>query len=332
MKTTQVTSKATYMREKGILRHGRYTRMEKRNFLFIYLMLAFPVLQFIVFWGYVDSSMIAMSFQDSYGNWSMQSFKDVFAAIGGADRWGFNLLEMTWRSVQLFLIQNVLCFGCNILLSYILTKKIAGHKIFRTCYMLPSIVGTVVFSSIMKSLYAYDGALIAIGKMFGIKFDIMTLRNGLLGSAGTAFTTMKWQTLIFNMTGANIILTGAYMRIPADVYDAAKIDGVGFFREIFKIAVPFVWPTISMLILYASCSLLTTDYGTYLYTNGTGNPEMSTIGFYLYFLQVKIAETTRGTLYYSYASAFGLLITALTVPVVLLVQYILGKIHETVEY
>ncbi len=307
----------------------RYSSFERKNFPFVYLLVAFPVLQFAIFWGFVNVDMIALAFKGADGAFSLQAFKDVFSAIGGADRWGFNLLQMAWRSIQMFLILNVLCFAINIVFSYILTKKMIGHKFFRACYMLPSIVGTVVFSSIMKSIYAFDGGLVEIVKNLGIKLSAGVMRNGFLGSSPTAFETMKWQSFIFAATGSNIILASAYMRIPQDIFEAAKLDGVGFWREIFKIAIPCVWSTVVTLTIFNLCAIFTTDYGAYLYSNGTGNPDMSTISFYLYFLQVRISEFNQ-TFYYSYASAFGITVTLLTIPFVLFGQWILNK-RETVE-
>lgn len=307
----------------------RYTAIEKKDFLFVYLLIAFPVIQFVIFWGFVNFDMIVLAFQDAEGGFSLQAFKDVFSAIGGADRWGFNLLQMAWRSIQMFLILNVLCFMINILFSYILTKKMIASKFFRVCYMLPGIVGTVVFSSIMKNIYAYDGGLVEIVKALGVELPTGVLRNGFLGASPSAFNTMKWQSFIFAATGSNIILASAYMRIPQDIFEAAALDGVGFWREIFKIAIPCIWSTIVTLVIFNLCSVFTTDYGAYLYSNGTGNPDMSTISFYLYFLQVRIAEFNQ-TFYYSYASAFGIIVTLLTIPFVLLGQYVLNR-RESVE-
>lgn len=311
-------------------RRHLYSRFERKSFPFVYLLIAFPVIQFAVFWGYVNLSMVGLAFQDADGAFSFQAFADVFSGFSGKDRWGFNLIDMLWRSIQVFLIQNVLCFLINIVLSYILAKKIAGHKIFRTSFMLPGIVGAVVFSAIMKSIYNYDGGLVNICQALGIELPTAILRNGFLGVAPTAFNTIKWQIFIFNAAGSNIILAGAYTRIPDEVFEAARLDGVGFFREIFRIAIPCVWSTVSTLAIFNICALLTCDYGTYLYTNGSGNPEMSTFGFYLYFLQVRIAEHNQ-QIYYSYASAFGIIVTLMTIPLVLLSQWLLNR-RESVEF
>ena len=38
-------------------------------------------------------------------------------------------------------------------------------------------------------------------------------------------------------------------RIPQEVIEAAKLDGVGVGRELFGIILPMIWPTISTLLI-----------------------------------------------------------------------------------
>ena len=62
-----------------------YSKFEKMDFWFIYLLIAFPILQFIVFWIYVNASSIALSFQTPQGEFTLKNIQAVFKAFDGID-------------------------------------------------------------------------------------------------------------------------------------------------------------------------------------------------------------------------------------------------------
>jgi hypothetical protein len=70
----------------------------------------------------------------------------------------------------------------------------------------------------------------------------------------------------------------------------------------------------------------------YLYSNGSGANGLVSTGFYLYQFQVTISGTTDTNYLYGYVSAFGMFITLITIPTVLLGRWLLSKMNETVEY
>ena len=55
----------------------------------------------------------------------------------------------------------------------------------------------------------------------------------------------------------------------------------------------------------------------YLYSSGTGGRGMNSIGFYTYWIHVQVASGGRMDLY-AYSSAFGMILTFMTLPVVLI--------------
>ena len=129
-----------------------------------------------------------------------------------------------------------------------------------------------------------------------------------------------------------MIVAGAYMRIPEEIFESAKLEGCGFFRETFQIAVPCVWPTLSTMMIFSLCSILTADYDAYLYSNGTGTNGMVSVGFYLYRYQVALTQSHDATHIYGYVSAFGVLITCVTLPIVIGSRKLLAKFQEAVEF
>lgn len=311
----------------------RYSTMDRKKFPFVYLLIALPVLQICVFYFYVNVSAFAYAFQDEFGNWGFGSIKRVYDAFATkSDRLGLNPWEMIYKSVISWSVTNILGFTISILTSFVLTKHMIFSKGFRLIYYIPGIVGGVVLTSIMKEMYAYNGLIVRMLKSWGADLPPMVLRNGMLGDESTAYLTIQLQRLIFGIAGGNMIVAGAYMRIPEEIFESAKLEGCGFFREVFQIAVPCVWPTLSTMMIFSLCSILTADYDAYLYSNGTGANGMVSVGFYLYRYQVSLTQSHDNTHIYGYISAFGVLITCVTLPIVIISRKILAKVQEAVEY
>ena len=312
---------------------ANYSKKEIKKFPFVYLILAIPTIQIIIFFFYVNFSAIAMGFQNEYGEWSLESFTRVFDAFKNhGDSKGYDPWEMIWKSFAIWGNINVIGFIISILTSYILTKHMIGSKAFRLVYYIPSIVGPVIFSIVMKEMYAYNGIVTELLKKLGVDLPPLALRNGLLGAEETAFSTLMVQVFILSIAGGNMIMAGAYMKVPEEIFESAKLEGCGFFRETFQIAVPCIWPTISTLIIFSLCSIFTSDYSMYLYSNGSGANGMVSVGFYLYRYQVALTTVSDGTYIYGYISAFGIIITLVTLPIVLLGRKLLAKMQEPVEF
>ena len=307
-----------------------YSRFEKRDFPFVYLLIAFPVLQFAVFWLYVNISSIGIAFINTNGKFTLGYFQTVYNAFTSADPYGFNLLSSLKRSLITWTVSHVIMFPISVVNVYILTRKIRGHYFYRICEILPSLIGAVIWTSIIKSTIQNGGPIIMLLQKIGIELPEAAVRNGLLGSEKTAYPTLIGIQVLTGLVTNSPVLTGAFTRIPDELFESAELDGAGFWRQFYSIAIPCIWSTITTLLIFALCSIFTADCGVFLYSNGTGEPGMSTIGFQLYYLTVQIADA-GGRATYGYPAALGLTLTAFTLPVCLIGRRILEKINEGVE-
>lgn len=307
-----------------------YSKFEKRNFLFVYLLIALPVVQFAVCWIYVNLSSIVLTFKATDGSFTFNNIKQVFAAFKGVDRYGLVLGESLLRSLTIWFVSHLLVFPISIITTYILQRRILGHYFWRLCYIIPGLMGSVIWITLMKYIIAYDGIVVSALTKMGVKLPEMVLRNGLLGAESTAFKTVMIIGVLQNLVGNNAVLTGAFARIPEEIYESAKLDGAGFWTECFRIAIPCIWSTIATLTTFALCSVFTADCGVFLYSNGTGEPGMSTVGFHLYLIQYRISLTGAGRASFGYPAALGFVLTCLTLPIVFGGKWLLERV-DTVE-
>lgn len=296
--------------------------------MFAYLLILFPVAQFLVFWVFVNASSIALAFQDDFGKLTWNNFETVKNAFVYQDQFGINLKDSLVRSWILWLVGEGICFPISLITTYVLTRKIAGHYIFRICYIVPSLMGAIIWTLLIKEMVRGEGPITLLVKSFGLDPYSLAGTEGLLWDEATAFATIVSVRAVMGFVGNNAVLTGAYTRVPTELFESAELDGAGFFTEMFRIAIPCIWPTICTLLTFALCSIFTCDYNVYLFTNGQGNNETSTIGFQLFNLTYQLKE---GNASYGYPAALGVVLTMITLPVVLAGKALLERMSENVE-
>ena len=307
-----------------------YSRLERRDFLFAYLVVLFPVAQFLVFWFYVNVSSIGLAFRDGMGNLTVANFEMVWRGFIDKDMLGINLLDSLGRSFTLWIIGEGILFPITLITTYVLTKKIAGHYVFRIIYYVPGLMGSIIWTLLIKEMVGYSGPITKLLLSLGTELPMTAKKNGLLRSEETAFMTLILVRSVMGVVGNNAVLTGAYTRVPDELFESAELDGAGFFTQMFGIAIPCIWSTICTLLTFALCSVFTCDYNVWLFTDGTGGYGTSTIGFQLYNLTYRLS-TGIGSTGYGYPAALGVTLTVLTLPIVLIGKYLLEKASENVE-
>ncbi len=319
-------------KKKGIFKH--YSDFEKRDFLFIALIIFIPVVQFAVFWFYVNLDSLTLAFRDNQTNaFTLRYFKEVLEAFTVEDHpllGGFRLSEVIGRSVSLWAIANLIAFPIGLCSTYVLFRKAIGHYVFRVIYMLPGLIGAVVWVATVKQLAAFNGPVVAILTDLGVDLPRMVLDQGMFYSEQTAFPFLLFMTFILGIAGGSAVLTGAMARIPQEIYEVGKLDGIGFWTEFFRIVIPCIWPTISMTLTFSLCGIFTADGNVFLYSNGTGKPGMSTTGYLLYKLVLDLRNGV--SVNYGFPAALGMVLTFMTLPIALGGRYLLEKITEPVEY
>ena len=314
-----------------------YNLEDRHAIPFCLIMIGLPFVAFLIFWVYVNFNSIMLAFQDDYGNFTFANIIKVFKTFTGELEEQYitsipvqSLGSILGRTVFLWFLVNVVCVLPSMVSSYILYKKIIGHYVFRMIFMIPTILAGIVWVSIMKKMVDPTGPIITIGQALGIQFSDEVLTSGLLVTLKTSFATIVILNILPHIVGFNIIISGAYARIPGELFEVGRLEGLGFFQEFFCVSVPLIWPTVVVCMIGNLASVFTFDGQVYLYTELQYNT--GTIGAYLYLLTAKISNSNLLVNSYGYPAAVGVVLTAMTIPVVLLGKYGLEKAVEPVEY
>jgi ABC-type sugar transport system permease subunit len=298
---------------------------------FIVLALAWPVAHFLVFWLYVNASAVWMSFQrvgtniadrDTFGKFiaaGWMQYKAVFGNLSddaGARRALINsLLYMP--------VSNFISLPLSILFSYLLYKRMPGAGVFRVIFFLPSIIPIVVLTFVFR--FVFDpgyGPVNAVLKAFGMSGgDIPNWFGSYPTSQAIIYLYCIWAGLGFNI----ILLSGAISRIPIEVMEYSRLEGVSMPRELFQVVVPLVWPTITTTFLLGCTSVFSVMMQPLLLT--PGDAYTGTVSLIIY---NGVQEGRDQSL--PYLTALGLTLSVLGLPVIMLIRFLLERPFRDVEY
>ena len=141
-----------------------------------------------------------------------------------------------------------------------------------------------------------------------------------LGDSDYATWTILLYTMWLGWAGQMLILGGAMVRIPVEVLESARMDGIGTFREITQMVIPLLWPTLSTLLILQMTGVFGAGGPILLFTQG--NFKTSTLAWWI-FEKVKYS----GSAAYNEVAAAGLVFTVIGVPIILGVRKAIESIR-----
>lgn len=141
----------------------------------------------------------------------------------------------------------------------------------------PIALGTIGFLWFFDSLYSpVDWLLRAVG-LLGSPGDLLGANSNLywLGRPALAMfaviTVHVWRLIPL----AAVILLAGMNSMPKEVIEAAEMDGAGYFRRLFEIVLPLLFPVIGITVLFGTFFTFTNMDVVWILTKG-GPPPNST--------------------------------------------------------
>lgn len=288
--------------------------------IFYWTILAFPILQFIIFYIGVNFNSFALAFQtfDVYDDglkfvgfdqfW--MNFRAVFQEFTESNY----LLKSFNNSIIAYLVGLVVGLTLALLFSYYLYKKFFMSKFFKVILFLPFIISSITLVIIYK--YFVESAIPAfILEQTGKEID------GLLSNPNTEFITILFFSIWTGFGIQTLIYGSAMGNISTEIVDAAKIDGVTPLREFLYIDIPIIMPTIAVFVVSSTATIFVNQINLFsFYGADASNYDIWTIGYYLY-----RGMTVESLSKYPYYAAFGLVMTMITIPITLIVRKLMNK-------
>ena len=161
-------------------------------------------------------------------------------------------------------------------LAILLNQKIRGLTAYKILIYLPVIISIVVCAIAFKWLYAPAGVLNYCLQLFGIS-AVGWLTNPDIAIYSTVIVTV-WKGIGYYM----MIYLSALMSAPKDLYEAADVDGAGFFRKHLNVSIPHLMPTIALVTTISAISALKVFVEIYVMTKGGPLNGSKTIVYFIY--------------------------------------------------
>jgi len=204
-----------------------------------------------------------------------------------------------------------------ILLAIAISGKIKGKRYFKTVFFLPNILSSVAIGLLWSFIYNPEFGIIN-RLLSAVGLNSLT-RLWLASEStvmGSVIAVICWQFVGYHM----IIYLAAIENIPAELKEAALIDGVTQGKMIRYIILPLIKPIIGIdTVLMATGSLRFFDL-IYVMTNGGPNHASEVMASFMYYKSFRDYQ-------YGYGSAVSVVLLVLC----LLVTFILNRVFKSEE-
>lgn len=306
----------------GVITLNKYGNPWKLK-LFIFCMLLIPVLNFLVFTVYANVGGVALSFYQMSNSTGL----DVYVGFANYKKFfeEFALMQygrMILVSFGYLIAVMFVSLPISLVCSFFLYKKILFNKVIVVVLFLPNILPASVLAEYYRQLFE---------PMNGVLSGLFNKLGGYTTATAPSWLTdprySNWMLYLYTVWfgfGYNaILLWGAMTRIPQEIVESAKLDGAGLWTEFFRITVPIIWPTFSMVIVL-TWMVPFTVYMQPMMISFNGQANTTTIA-------LLALQTLRDKYNPYFASAISILIALVSVPTTLLLRKGLDRMFTVVE-
>ncbi len=315
-----------------------YTRRQKRM-LFYVLMFALPLVQFLLFYVYVNFNSFVIAFQqktrvDPYSlekgytiTMTGDNFKNAFEFF-----FSKTCGTMLWNSIRLLFCQLVIVTPLALLFSYYIAKGKPGASFFRIMLYLPQVISVVVLGLLFGYLVNDVYPEIALSK-FGKQVNGLLL-SGRASTDNEIFYTALIFTLWFSFGQNVLIYTGAMSGVDHSIVESAQLDGVTSLQEFFYIYVPMIFSTVTTFVITGLAGIFNNQMSLHIFYANSGD-QVQVFGYYFYRMTALNIES-GGNASGNYRNlnemaALGLLATAILIPITLITKKLMDKYGPSVE-
>ncbi|UUN25664.1 carbohydrate ABC transporter permease [Streptomyces sp. FIT100] len=221
--------------------------------------------------------------------------------------------DMFWKALKnhglLLLVVPLVTIAVALLFAFLLNvaggsdrgraKGVRGSGFYRTVFFFPQVLSVVVVGVMFQSVYRPDdtGVANSVLAWFGVE------PVGFLTDPGLALWSIMG-AMIWSGIGFYVVLFSAGMAaIPAEVYEAAALDGAGRARTFFSVTLPLLSDTLQVAWVYLGIAAL--DYFALIkvLSVGDGGPDGATT-----VLGLQVWSNAFKNYQFGYASALGVVL------------------------
>ena len=206
-----------------------------------YLVLVLPgVVIFTI--GLIIPLILAVRY--SFTSWDGMSAEKTFVGIQNyidlmkdSDFW-----NAWWFTLKFTIGNTIIQNAAALLLAMAVDSGIKAQKVYRTIFFIPCLISAVIVGFVWLKMFS--NVLPAVNDLLGTNINFL-----LFGKKETVLTGLlianNWQWIGYWM----LIYLAGLQSVPADLYEAAKVDGAGVFKRFWNVTIPMLAPSITICVV-----------------------------------------------------------------------------------
>jgi multiple sugar transport system permease protein len=173
--------------------------------------------------------------------YSVQSYIDMFKGdTGAAFRNAF------WNTTTFTIVTVVLETAIGVCMALIMNKAFRGRGLVRASILVPWAIPTAMSALLWRWIFNSQGVANDL-----LRTKVLWSTEGFQSWVSVVIAD-TWKTAPF----IGLLVLAGLQVIPAEVYEAAKVDGSGAFRTFWQITVPLVKPALVVAVLFRMLDVL----------------------------------------------------------------------------
>ena len=273
----------------------KQSRMLRREKYQAWLSIAPTLILIIIMCGYPLIQTIATSFTqwNGVGDPNPVGLKNYIDILSGSQF--YLLLKNNFVFLLFIPIQIVI----GTMIAVFINDEVPGWKVYRVVYYIPQVISAVIVGYLFMVMFGYEGPVNLMLQGLGVIKESI----GWLESGTTARIVVLICLVWVNIGWQSLLSLGGLASIPPSLYEAAKLDGAGYWKRLFKITFPMLGRTIEYSCI-VSVMWVFTGIFPYIFALTGGGPgyETATIDYMIYL------KSFSANSQYGYASALAVLL------------------------
>lgn len=312
----------------GDVKTIKHLNRKQKDLIFYVLMMAYPVIQFCIFYIGVNFNSILLAFKqydlgiEDFSSagfvWvGFENFVDVITKFNTDSALAASLKN----SLIVYVVTTVVMATITIWFAYYIFKKKFASQFFRIILFLPQVISPIVIA-VMFTMMAEEiipdlllNVGIKIPSLFSPKYPDL------------AFGTTLFYSIWISFGTSIILYNGSMSNIDPEVLEAGRIDGADGFKEFIYIIFPLVYPTFSTFFITHIAGIFTNQMSLHVLYGIAAPADLNTFGYYM-FVKTQQASSFSD---YPFLSAMGLMMTLVAVPATLIVRALMRKMGPSVD-
>jgi multiple sugar transport system permease protein/raffinose/stachyose/melibiose transport system permease protein len=264
--------------------------MRRFNTKFAIFVFSFPaLLLFTLFVVYpiIPELIISMQNNDGYKSLGFVGLANYISVLKSGSYW-----RSTWNTFYIVILSTVVTLPLSLLLALVIDRQAAWMKrFFKATIMFPAIISVTVIAQMWVAIYQPDwGLLNSVLRVAGLD----SLATAWLSNKSTVVTCIAiaflWQYIGLNA----VIFYAGIQSIPKTYYEAALIDGAGFFRCSIQITIPLLQEIIKYLLVVSVLGCMAQFAHVKIMTSGGPGDLSQTVVYHLYYTAFSSSDFGQG--------------------------------------